>query len=406
MKMDKKYKIGIWLNCKAHAGGTFQYNLLALLALSEIIKTDPEKYELYCFSPIKEWEGIIEENVEGTEYKFIYIKKNIIHQAFSWISRKTDTGLKVWRNINCFFPFAYGEIYEKKIDLMICPSQDALSYEIKVPTVAAIHDLMHRYESHFPEAGNKKEYNRRERHYTLMCRFASILLVDSQVGKQHVKESYGHALKSEIMIIPYLPPPYILRHDANKDYSYIKKKYDLFDNYIFYPAQFWMHKNHLRLIEAINSLKENGLMVNAVFVGSAKNNSDQVIQLIDKLGLNNQVKILNYVSNEEIIALYKNALALVMPTFFGPTNIPVLEALYLGVPVLCSDIYAMPEQVGDAGLFFNPESVEDIADKIRLIWTDDSLRKELIEKSHKYGNNMTIESCAEKLRNVISSVLN
>jgi len=404
--MNDKLKIGIWLNCRPHLGGTFQYVLLTLIALAKISKNNPDKYDLYCFSPIKEWEQITEENLREFNYHFAFINKHLVHLGFSWLLRKKNIGLDIWRNINRFSPFAYGKIYKLNIDLMVCPSQDGLAYELKIPTISTIHDLMHRYEPHFPENNLKKEVKRRERHYSLMCRFSDTILVDSQIGKRHVEESYGEILNSNITVLPYLPPPYILSHKQSQDYTYIKKKYDLYDNYLFYPAQFWMHKNHLRLIEAINLLKEKGLNVNAVFVGSVKNNYQQIIDLVNKLDLNNQIKVLNYVSNEDIIGLYKNALALIMPTFYGPTNIPTLEAIYLGIPVLCSGIYAMPEQVGDAGLFFDPKSVEDIANQIYSIWTDENKRNELIKNGRKYRANMTIENYAENWKKIIECSIN
>ena len=79
---------------------------------------------------------------------------------------------------------------------------------------------------------------------------------------------------------------------------------------------------------------------------------------------------------------YRRARAMVMPTFFGPTNIPPLEAFALGCPVAVSNIYGIPEQVGDAALLFDPNSVEEIADCIERLWQDDALCASLISKGH------------------------
>ena len=69
-----------------------------------------------------------------------------------------------------------------------------------------------------------------------------------------------------------------------------------------------------------------------------------------------------------------------MPSYFGPTNIPPLEAMALGCPVAVSNKYAMPEQVGDAGLLFDPDSPEEIAKCIKAMWLDDKLRQKMINK--------------------------
>ena len=82
------------------------------------------------------------------------------------------------------------------------------------------------------------------------------------------------------------------------------------------------------------------------------------------LGLESQIRYGGYVPDEDMSGLYAGAVALTMPTFFGPTNIPVLEAWAYGCPVLTSDIRGIREQVGDAGVLVDPRSIESIADGI------------------------------------------
>lgn len=120
--------------------------------------------------------------------------------------------------------------------------------------------------------------------------------------------------------------------------------------------------------------------MNLVLVGSEQNNRKNIEKMIQAEELDNQVRILGYVSNDEMVYLYQHARAMVMPTFFGPTNIPPLEGFALGCPVATSRIYGLPEQVGDAALLFDPHSVEEIADCIDRLWTNDVLCAELVEK--------------------------
>jgi glycosyltransferase involved in cell wall biosynthesis len=68
---------------------------------------------------------------------------------------------------------------------------------------------------------------------------------------------------------------------------------------------------------------------------------------------------------------------MVMPTFFGPTNIPPLEAFATGCPAAVSNIYGMPEQIGEAALFFDPVSDAEISGALLRLWTDDALCEEL-----------------------------
>jgi glycosyltransferase involved in cell wall biosynthesis len=94
------------------------------------------------------------------------------------------------------------------------------------------------------------------------------------------------------------------------------------------------------------------------------------------------------------VALYKKAVALVSPSLFGPTNIPPLEAMILDTPVVCSNLFFMPQQVGDAGLLFDSFNVEDIAKKIYRIWVDKDSRQKLIKKGYNKVENLTFENYA------------
>jgi len=76
-----------------------------------------------------------------------------------------------------------------------------------------------------------------------------------------------------------------------------------------------------------------------------------------------------------------------MPTFFGPTNIPPLEAMALGCPVAVSDIYAMREQLGDAALYFRPNSVRDIINIMERLWQDDLLCEDLAQRGLQHHAN-------------------
>ncbi|NQV18415.1 MAG: glycosyltransferase [Armatimonadetes bacterium] len=122
--------------------------------------------------------------------------------------------------------------------------------------------------------------------------------------------------------------------------------------------------------------------------------------------LNEQIYKLNFVCNEDLVALYKKTVALVMPTFFGPTNIPQLEAFALGCPVITSDIYGIPDQVGDAALLVNPSDYSDIANKIKIIWNDKSIRQKLVRKGYKKDIEWNQKQFSLKLGSIIEEILN
>jgi glycosyltransferase involved in cell wall biosynthesis len=245
-----------------------------------------------------------------------------------------------------------------------------------VTSIGVIHDLMHRYERKYPEMGNWKIYYWREQAFKNLCKYNKGIIVDSRLGKEQVIDSYKIS-GDKVYILPFIPPSYIYSVEN-------KKKIDEIDSlpqkFIFYPAQFWEHKNHRNLVEAIYRLKEEIPDICLVLVGSKKNNHRQIMLLVKKYELQEHVLFLGYISNENLVELYRRSRAMIYPSFIGPTNIPPLEAMAANCPAAVSDVYAMKEQLGDAVLYFNPNSIEEIAQTIKRLWEDDELCNELRRK--------------------------
>jgi glycosyltransferase involved in cell wall biosynthesis len=301
-----------------------------------------------------------------------------------------------------FDPVSRG-LAKASCDLWIFPSQDALSYQAGVPAIGTVHDLMHRYERRFPE-GSLLEYRYRERHYTEMCRYALGILVDSECGKRQVIESYGIAAE-KVHVLPFVPPPDMCGLPASQPLYGIEhenlKNYSLPEKFFFYPAQFWLHKNHVALLSAMALLRNRAPDIEIVFVGAKKSGYAAVRRKIKDLGLERRVHILGYVPSEHIRLLYRKARALLMPTFFGPTNIPLLEAFCLGCPAAVSRVYGMPEQAGDAALLFDPSNPANIADIMYRLWTEDSLCRELSKR----GLQRIQANGQESMNRYLSSIL-
>jgi len=186
---------------------------------------------------------------------------------------------------------------------------------------------------------------------------------------------------------------------AKEEAERMLKKYRLPEKFIFYPAQFWHHKNHKRLILALEKIKkekrvEVPLVLTGGFSSSYKEVFKEAMNLIKELKMEKQIIYLGYVSELEMVALYKKSLFLVFPTLIGPTSIPPLEAQTLGAPVLCSNLFDMPRQLGEGALYFNPFDVDDMKEKIWQAWRNSSLRERLKEKGKLNAQNYSSEKFA------------
>lgn len=135
-----------------------------------------------------------------------------------------------------------------------------------------------------------------------------------------------------------------------------------------------------------------------------KNGYDEIVATIDKLDLGNNVKLLGLVPDEDIAGFYQHARALIMPTFFGPTNIPPLEAFALNCPVAVSNIYAMPEHYQEAALYFDPKSIDEIENALVQLWRDDALCQSLVERGKKIHQNWHYPQFKNRVKEILEQL--
>ena len=286
---------------------------------------------------------------------------------------------------------------QNKVKAVLFTVQGDFLPNLNVKMIAPVHDLMHRYEGRFPEVG--KDYVARELVFSSKAKYAWCILTDSGVGRQQFLESYSKHIKKgsvHVVSLPFTVP----KHIAESEEEFIETP----SKYIFYPAQFWQHKNHMNLIRAVELLVADIPDIHLVLVGSEKNYMRTIKQYISAHGLDNNVTIKGFISNGNMTYLYRHAVGLVMPSYFGPTNIPPLEAMALGCPVAVSNKYAMPEQVGNAGLLFNPDSPEEIAECIGKMWCDEGLRQDMIQKGYRKVSRWTSKEFGRKVKKIIGAV--
>lgn len=265
----------------------------------------------------------------------------------------------------------------ENVDLVYFTGQSRASHNLlKLNYITTVWDLCHRDYPEFPEVSQFHEYSSRENLYSNLGS-ALLILTDSVELSKKISERYG-VDKNRLLAMPYAPAPF-----TKKEYSLRKKdvlaKYLLNEGYYFYPANFWPHKNHVRFVEAMYLLKKEGINTSAVFSGADYGNLNYIINIVKSFDLCNEVKFLGFVPVEDMKGLYEGCAAVVMPTYFGPTNIPPLEAWLLGRPLIYSQYFA--EQTGDAAFYVNPDDEYSLAGAMREVIKPE-ISKELIQKGY------------------------
>jgi glycosyltransferase involved in cell wall biosynthesis len=312
-----KLKVGIVINSKMVVGGGFSY--AQTLVDSFVFKKS--KYDFVFYSTEVSTVKYLQN--KGLNSKLIYsgfrkLLSGVIRQ------KKLSIGQKIEKLIK-----------QDRVDLIYLVGPLDTWVNLKnMNFIITIHDLGHRDIPQFPEVYKNNEFDRRERVYGGGVKKALAVVVDSKITKNKLVKYYGIE-KSKIVIVPFITK----KRDVNikLDKAYLQLKYQINKNYIYYPAQFWAHKNHKYILDGILELEKSyNVIIDIVFSGSDYGTQNYIQQLASKMGLSNRLHILGFISDEDVTALYVNSLALVMPTCLGPTNIPPLEAFKLKVPVVYS----------------------------------------------------------------------
>lgn len=186
-------------------------------------------------------------------------------------------------------------------------------------------------------------------------------------------------------------------------------RYDLKDPYIISVGQWRSHKNLLRLVEAFKKVTEEVgnkyPKLNLVFVGRKEEKYPQLQHKIDELKLGNRVIFTGFVKDEDLPIIYNNATLFIFASLSEGFGLPGLEAQACGVPVVSSNKTALPEIYGNGALYFDPENVRDMADKITMVLKDrvlqDKLRKLGLKNSQKYSWKETAKKTLAVYREVL-----
>jgi glycosyltransferase involved in cell wall biosynthesis len=388
-------KIAVFSGQDILAGGGYQQALNMLLLLNE---RQCEKRQFVFITTLRsEVEALSGYGIQAHFFRLSLLSKILLrlssrHLLFHRILKKI-------RIANSFDK--YLSKYDIDLIYFISPSGYA-RYTDKYNYIFTVWDLCHRDFMEFPEVRENRIFETRENVYQHVLTKAISITVESKLGKENVIRRYG-VVPERVEVLSLSPAPETLLDDNAYQANFvdIKKKYQINSDYIYYPAQFWAHKNHVYILKAMALLKEkHETELYAVFSGSDKGNLDHVLAVAESLGIKHLVKYVGFVPNEEISYLYKQSLALVMPTYFGPTNLPPLEAFHLGVPVVYSDLPGLREQVGDAALLMDLSDPQSLVNQLLSLLHQPELRKNLIEK----GRHQLLQHTDEERWAILESI--
>ena len=359
------------------SGGGFNQ---ALNAIQQMSRLSVDKFDFSVVTPAKENIDSLKRLNIKTDYVAITFFDKILSRLF--------TG-RIWGQIlaklKIVGPFEK-QLIKQNCDLVYFVEQSSRSECLQnLNFIETVHDLCHQDQLEFPEVRNFGEFRARELVFqnTLKCAF--IVMADSEELADKINSRYG-VDRDRIVTMPFSPSPFLKEPQVSNSVN-ILKLYKLDYGYFFYPAQFWAHKNHYRIIEAVKLLHQEGAQCRVVFVGGDKGNYAFLDRIIRGYGLSNHIQSLGFIPAEHMMALYENCQAVIMPTYFGSTNLPPLEAWLLGKPLIYSKLFS--EQAGNAALFIDPDDANSIAYAMKSM-LDETISDKFIKNGFKRLQEITI----------------
>ncbi|MGV3487368.1 MAG: glycosyltransferase family 4 protein [Tuberibacillus sp.] len=293
-------------------------------------------------------------------------------------------------------------IRQYQLDLWFCPLHRSYISQIPIPTVVTIHDVLHTAYPQFV-TGDLEHEN----YYKQFSPSFDEVITVSHFSKEAIATHLSIPVDRIHVIYQDATMPYqgtISKKRAQK----IIKKYNLPDGYALFPASFNPHKNHLNLLKAILFIREHDktilpLVLNG-FSYKGSETTQSVLSMIQDHRLENQVKLLGYIPARDMPYIYANASFLIFPSLYEGFGIPLVEAMKSGCPIASSDRGSIPEIIGDAGLYFNPEDPKEMASQM-LKLTEPQTRSRLILKGKERAARFSWVKSAEETLRVFQNAL-
>ncbi len=298
----------------------------------------------------------------------------------------------------------YLPLYLKKIPLDVFFSpQYFLPFWLSSPTVVTIHDISYTaLPPEYPLAGHWKY------HYfsRWAARHAAAVITPSEFSKQEILKHYGIP-ESKIVVIPLAPERIFRPLTDSHTLESIKSKYGLKGPFFFNIGTILPRRNIPNLLRSFKRLLEKHKDIYLLIVGENHlRPSSTFDQLISDLRLSDNVIWHSYIPEEDLVPLYCAAHALVYPSSYEGFGLPVLEAMACGTPVITTRQSSLPEVAGEAGLYVDPHSLNDLTDAMINILENNFLRAELRQKGLKQASRFSWSRTARETMDVFRKIAN
>jgi glycosyltransferase involved in cell wall biosynthesis len=337
----------------------------------------------------------------GSTVGYYHFPPSLIDRMLAKVGRRNLKALSL-AQLGASFAFLQestgANVLHSPVQIFSCVDHD-------LPAVLNLHDLQHK---HHPENFTAGDLEARDRLYAMSAGLADMVIATSEFVANDVERLMG-VPREKIRVVPAAWSPDLKLDPTQSEIAEVEARHRLPENYIFYPGQFWKHKNQSRLVAALLAARRElpAFDLHLVLTGFRGHSGwPDVERTIQETGLQTKVVCLDYVPASDLPALYKRAMATIVTSLFEASSYPVIEAQVMGCPAACSRVTSLPELMEDgAGLLFDPLDTADIARAIVQLCSSPKLREEIVAKAFaRVRREHTLSSYAQRVQAIYDTL--
>lgn len=278
----------------------------------------------------------------------------------------------------------------KRPNVFFTPSHYAPRFS-PVPTAISIMDLSY---VHFPQLFKKSDLYQLNNWTRYSVRKAKRIFTISLASKDDIIREYKVASDKVTVTYPGTKPTLSAKSRMKKG------------NYILFVGTLQPRKNIERLVEAFAKIKTQFPELELFIVGKKGWLYEEILKAPTKYGVSDSVKFLGFVDDTGLPKLYQEAQCFILPSLYEGFGLPLLEAMKYGCPVITSNVSSLPEVGGEAALYVDPQSAEDIAEKLAKVLSDSKLRAEMTKKGYAQVKKFSWEKTAKETLEALEEIAN
>lgn len=287
-----------------------------------------------------------------------------------------------------------------KADVFVSPD-GFLSLKTEVRQLAVMHDLNF---IHYPEDLQKRNANYYNTYFPKFAKKAHRILTVSNYSKADIAKQYD--VSEDKVDVAWNGAADFFKPIAEEDKAAVKQQYANGSDYFVYVGAIHPRKNIGRLLQAFeNFSKQSDKSLKLVIVGQKAWGNQEVEDIFNSMQHKDRVVFAGRLEATELNKVVATAYAMTFVSYFEGFGIPIAEAFHARCPVITSNKTSLPEVAGDAALVVDPFSVDEIAEAMLKITTDEELRNNLIEKGAERAKLFSWQNSADGLwKSILNTV--